>query len=128
MTNQGIENARIKDDIITKKGILHSEDTQIKVREKTNRNVYNKDQRTKMGETRNEENIKVSDSVTSFIDVPGQENIDSHNFTAKTLTDTPNPSSEQVSGKSIVTSNSMSTFLKDNNEKRSLKTISSLHH
>ena len=100
VTNQDKEIARIKDEIITKKGNLHSEDFQIKVQEKTNENEYNKYQERKMGKTKNEENRK-SDSGASFLGVPEQEKSDLGSLTTESSTEMSNPPSVQVSGKSV---------------------------
>ena len=114
--NQDKEIDRIKDDIITMKG-----NSQIKPKEKTNANVYNKYKERKIEETRKEANRK-SDSIVSFLGVPEQGNSGLSNLTTESLTKMSSPPSGQISGKLI------GTFIKAKNQKISLKEMVSRQH
>ena len=120
---QDKEMDRIKEEIITMKGNLHTEDFQIKELEKTN--TFNTYQERKTGKPRNEANAKSGSFVLeapSFMDVLGQENTDSGNFTIESFVETHYTPSEEV------LSNSKSTYYKVIKEKSRLKEIVSLPH
>ena len=120
---QDKETDRIKEEIITMKGNLHIEDFQKKELEKTN--IFNTYQESKTGKPRNQANAKSGSFVLqaqSFMDVLGQENTDSGNFTIESFIEMHYTPSEEV------LSNSKSTYYKDIKEKSRLKEIVSLPH
>ena len=116
LINQDKEIDRIKDEIITMKGSMHTEDFQIAVQEKTN--GYRE---RKIEKTRNEGNRK-SDLITSFKNVPEQQSTDSSNSTTESSIEIPNSPSDQVSAEFIGTNN------KEYKDKGRLEEIVSLKH